>query len=113
MSSIFRVEEYAYLFHAGFLLGLFFDCEDRGDMFLRKFGSLSTEHTEHRPLHNHNCEDLKSCKMSLEYRINLRRFIHFESRGTHGHILLSLFRDSANLEGQASVFVSPRKRVAQ
>jgi hypothetical protein len=28
-----------------FLLGLFFDPEDRGDMFLRNVGSLSTYYT--------------------------------------------------------------------
>jgi hypothetical protein len=36
-----------------------------------------------------------------------------ESRGTHDHILLSQIRDSANLEGQLPVFISPRNRVAQ
>jgi hypothetical protein len=51
--SIFMVEEQAEqetslkaggfalsttCFHAGFLLGLFFDPEDGGDMFLRNFG---------------------------------------------------------------------------
>jgi hypothetical protein len=28
----------SYLLHAGFLLGLFFDLEDGGDIFLRKVG---------------------------------------------------------------------------
>jgi hypothetical protein len=36
-----------------------------------------------------------------------------ESRGTRDHILLSQIRDSPNLEGQVSVFISPRNRVAQ
>jgi hypothetical protein len=36
-----------------------------------------------------------------------------ESRGTHGHILLSQIRDSPNLEGHVPVFTSPRNRVAQ
>jgi hypothetical protein len=35
-----------------------------------------------------------------------------ESRGTH-QLLLSQFRDSPNLEGQVSVFKSPRNRVAR
>jgi hypothetical protein len=35
-------------FHAGFLLGLFFDPEDGGDMFLRNVGELSTECTLYR-----------------------------------------------------------------
>jgi hypothetical protein len=34
-------------------------------------------------------------------------------RGTHDHILMSQIRDSPNLEGQAPVFISPRKRVAR
>jgi hypothetical protein len=39
--------------------------------------------------------------------------LRFESRGIHGHILLSHIRGSPNLEGQVPVFVSPRNRVAQ
>jgi hypothetical protein len=31
-----------YLHHAGFLLGLFFDPENEGGMFLRNVGSLAT-----------------------------------------------------------------------
>jgi hypothetical protein len=34
-----------------------------------------------------------------------------ESRGTDNHILLSQVRNSPNLEGQVSVFISPRNRV--
>jgi hypothetical protein len=33
-------------FHVGFLLGLFFDLEDIGDMFFKIFRSFSTDHTE-------------------------------------------------------------------
>jgi hypothetical protein len=32
-------------FHDGFLLGLYFDPEDGGDMFLENIGSLSVEYT--------------------------------------------------------------------
>jgi hypothetical protein len=35
-----------YVLHAGFLLGLFFDPEDRGDMLLRNIGRLSTDYTK-------------------------------------------------------------------
>jgi hypothetical protein len=35
-----------------------------------------------------------------------------EFLGTHDHILLSQIRDTLNLEGQVSVFISPRNRVA-
>jgi hypothetical protein len=34
----------AICFHPGYLLGLFFDPEDGGDMFLRNVGRLSTEY---------------------------------------------------------------------
>jgi hypothetical protein len=34
-----------YIFHAGFLLGLFFEPEDTGDLFLRNVGWLSTDST--------------------------------------------------------------------
>jgi hypothetical protein len=34
-----------HLIHAGFLLGLFFDPEDGGDMFLLNIGSLSIDYT--------------------------------------------------------------------
>jgi hypothetical protein len=36
-----------------------------------------------------------------------------KSRGTHDNILLSRIQDSPNLEGQVSLFLSPRNRVAQ
>jgi hypothetical protein len=36
-----------------------------------------------------------------------------ESRGTHDHMLLSQIRVSPNLEGQVTIFTSPRDRVAQ
>jgi hypothetical protein len=32
-------------FHASFLLGIFFDPEDEGDMFLRNVGMLSVEYS--------------------------------------------------------------------
>jgi hypothetical protein len=37
------------LFHAGFLLGLFFDPEDEGDVFLRNVGRLSTDYRTYNP----------------------------------------------------------------
>jgi hypothetical protein len=36
-----------------------------------------------------------------------------ESCRTHDHILLSQIRDSPNLEGQVSVFISSRNRIAR
>jgi hypothetical protein len=50
--------------HARFLLGLFFDTENGGDMFFRNVGWLSTDYTalypRDRTLHSHSCEKLKS-----------------------------------------------------
>jgi hypothetical protein len=36
----FETNSYCYLLHAGFLLGLFLDPEDRGDMFLHNVGII-------------------------------------------------------------------------
>jgi hypothetical protein len=45
IASIFRVEVFATCLHAGLLFGLFFDPEVGCDMFLRNFGSHSTDYT--------------------------------------------------------------------
>jgi hypothetical protein len=39
----------ANCFHAGFLLGLFFDSEDGGDILPRKVGLLSVDYTALHP----------------------------------------------------------------
>jgi hypothetical protein len=51
-----------YLSHVGFLLGLFFNHEDREDMFLR---TTRRYIPENRTLHKHHCENLKSCKDTM------------------------------------------------
>jgi hypothetical protein len=54
-----------HMLSSWFLSGLFFNPED-GNMFLRNVGWLSTDYRryipEDRTLHNHGCENLKSCK---------------------------------------------------
>jgi hypothetical protein len=53
------------------------------------------------------------CRLQL-LPVLARAVIHrFESCGTHDKILLSHIRDSPNLEGQVSVFISPGNRVAR
>jgi hypothetical protein len=51
----------------------------------------------------------------LQLLLALARAVIFgsESHGIHDHILLSQILDSPNLEGQATVFISPRNRVTQ
>jgi hypothetical protein len=53
-----------YLFHAGFLLGLFFDTEEGCDMFLRIIHQLSTDYmvlySIKSTLHNNRCENIRS-----------------------------------------------------
>jgi hypothetical protein len=40
----------SYVLHAGFLLGLFFDPDKGGEVFLRNFGPLSTDYTALYPI---------------------------------------------------------------
>jgi hypothetical protein len=44
----------ATCFHAGFLLGLFFDPEDGNDIFLQNVDSLSTDYTTFYPRRQHS-----------------------------------------------------------
>jgi hypothetical protein len=53
------------------------------------------------------------CRLHLLLALASAVILGFEFRGTHDHILLSQVRDSPNLEGQVSVFISPRNRVVQ
>jgi hypothetical protein len=53
------------------------------------------------------------CRLQLLLDLASAVILGSESRGTHDHILLSLIRDSLNLEGQVPRFISPRDRVAQ
>jgi hypothetical protein len=48
------------------------------------------------------------CHLQLVLALASTVILKFESRGTHGHILLSQFRDSSNREGQVPVFISLR-----
>jgi hypothetical protein len=57
-SRLKTVVPLAYLLHAGFLLGLLFDPEDEGDMFVRNIGCLSPRYTAVYP-RSHRCENLK------------------------------------------------------
>jgi hypothetical protein len=53
------------------------------------------------------------CRLQLLLALTSAVILMSESLGTHDHILLSQIRDSPNLEGQVSAFISPRERVAQ
>jgi hypothetical protein len=53
------------------------------------------------------------CRLPLLLALARAVILGFKSRGAHDHILLSQIQDSLNLEGQLSVFISPRNRVAQ
>jgi hypothetical protein len=53
------------------------------------------------------------CRLILLLAFASAVILRSESRGTHDHILLSLIRDSRNLEGQVPVFISSRNRLAQ
>jgi hypothetical protein len=61
------------LLHADFSLGLFFDPEDEGDIFLRNVGWLSTNYTELYPRRQNSSfcglfsKDLSTSKYSMEY----------------------------------------------
>jgi hypothetical protein len=47
------------------------------------------------------------CRLQLLQDLAKVVIIGFESRGNHDHILLSLSRDSTNLESQIRVFTFP------
>jgi hypothetical protein len=53
------------------------------------------------------------CRLQLLLVLASAVILRSGSHGTHDHILISQFRDSANLEGQVPVFISPRNRVAR
>jgi hypothetical protein len=53
------------------------------------------------------------CCLQLLLALTKVVILRSASRGTDDHILLSLIRDSPNLEDQVPVFISPRNRVAQ
>jgi hypothetical protein len=84
-----------------------------------------------KPLETHDCRffQLNTCCFSPYVTSSLTRgwvchlqllpgfasavILRSEYSGTHNHILLSQFRESANLEGQAPIFISPRNTVTQ
>jgi hypothetical protein len=53
------------------------------------------------------------CRLQLLLALARTVILGPESRGTHDHSFLSQIRDSPNLVGQFSVFISPRNRVDQ
>jgi hypothetical protein len=57
----------ATCFHAGILLGLIFDPEDGGDMFLRYVGRFSTVYMA-LYLHDRRYENLKSHKIKISFK---------------------------------------------
>jgi hypothetical protein len=57
-----RIRSPYYLLHVGFLLGLFFDPEDVGDMFLQYVAFRRTT-WRYIPDDNHRCESLKWCPL--------------------------------------------------
>jgi hypothetical protein len=53
------------------------------------------------------------CRLQFLLGLASAVILRSDSRGTHDQILLSQIRDSPELEGQVTVFISPRKRVAR
>jgi hypothetical protein len=53
------------------------------------------------------------CRLQLLLGVASAVILRSESRGTHGHILLSQIRDSPNPEGHVPAFISPRNRLAR
>jgi hypothetical protein len=52
------------------------------------------------------------CRLQLLLALASADILRSDSRGTHGHILRPQIRDSLNLKGQVSVFISPRNIAA-
>jgi hypothetical protein len=53
------------------------------------------------------------CRLQLLLSLTSAVILVSEFHGTNGNILLSQIRDYTNLEGQVSVFIYPRNRMAQ
>jgi hypothetical protein len=60
-----------HVVHTGVLLGLFFNPEDKGKMFLRNVDRFLTDymalHLRDGNLHSHYCENLRSCKTYISF----------------------------------------------
>jgi hypothetical protein len=54
-----------YLLHAGFLLGLFFDPKDGGNMFLRNVGRLSMDYTALYPRRQNSSDITRMIKSQI------------------------------------------------
>jgi hypothetical protein len=67
----------------------------------------------HRPYVTSSLTTGWICRLQLLRAFDTAVILRAESRGTHNHSLLSQFRDSPNLKGQVTVFISPRNRAAQ
>jgi hypothetical protein len=67
-----------YMLRVGFLLGLFFDPEDGGDMFLWNVGLLSTDYKALHP-RRYNSSRFKCSLSKLERLETKRDFFHFRS----------------------------------
>jgi hypothetical protein len=52
------------------------------------------------------------CRLQLLLILTSTVILRSESRGTHGHVLLSQIRYSPNMEDKVPVFISPRDKVA-
>jgi hypothetical protein len=64
-----------YLFHSGFLLGLFFDPESLGDLILCEAGLLLPDYTVLRP-RRHNCSYAAMWESQILHNLEKAEIIH-------------------------------------
>jgi hypothetical protein len=94
-----------YLLHAGFLIRLFFDPENVGDMFLRNVGSPPTEYTALHPRRQNSSPLTYFSSFRFTVPMALRPKTEFSFRGSSTLFLLFISRYMLRAKWPSSLLV--------